>query len=166
MTTWLNSLRLSYVVIIATTLFITGCITIITPPKTFYRIPLINPVLKSHIDRFERLYNVKILQLRLQFKDNLPRTKNKITLGICQFKTVPTIYLNKSQYFQLSPLQQEVVVFHELGHCILGLAHLNQLMDDGCPTTVMYPELLSTICYERHRRHYLRHLGNAVRLMP
>ena len=36
--------------------------------------------------------------------------------------------------------QLEALIFHELGHCILGRPHDNSLMPKGDPKTIMYPD--------------------------
>lgn len=36
--------------------------------------------------------------------------------------------------------QLEALIFHELGHCVLGRVHDNTLMPKGDPKTLMYPD--------------------------
>ena len=49
--------------------------------------------------------------------------------------TVPYCWQNE--------IQLEALIFHELGHCILGRAHDNSRMPKGDPKTIMYPDNIS-----------------------
>jgi hypothetical protein len=45
------------------------------------------------------------------------------TLGICIEDKVPLIRINSRYWYKLSPWHRRLLVFHELGHCILKLNH-------------------------------------------
>jgi len=46
-------------------------------------------------------------------------------------------------YCWQNDLQLEALIFHELGHCILGRVHDQNLMPKGDPKTLMYPDNIS-----------------------
>lgn len=55
-------------------------------------------------------------------------------------RKTPRIYLHKEKWKLLSYAEREQLVFHELGHCILGLDH-NSASSNNRPVSVMYPTL-------------------------
>jgi len=50
---------------------------------------------------------------------------------------------------------REELIFHELGHCQLGLVHVNTLLPNGMPTTIMNAQHFSGTWYELNRNYYL-----------
>lgn len=58
--------------------------------------------------------------------------------------------------------QKEELIFHELGHCAMGLDHDEGVSLVGtiyCPTSIMYPYTFD-YCYERYRDYYISELKN------
>jgi hypothetical protein len=49
----------------------------------------------------------------------------------------PEIVVDRDFWNRVIPLQQELVVFHELGHCILGRGHTDDLDDMGNCLSIM-----------------------------
>jgi len=85
------------------------------------------------------------------------------------------IYLDIKTWKGYSKLQKEVLLFHELGHCVCDLDHehfhgvypedpvvpKNEIekikagfLEDGCPVSIMHPRVLSNSCYKKHRTFY------------
>ncbi len=67
-----------------------------------------------------------------------PQTKAEIgtsgVLGLCNWNNGILI---DEQVFLMTPEQREIVVFHELGHCILGRPHKEEMLDTGMPASIM-----------------------------
>ena len=53
---------------------------------------------------------------------------------------VQKIILINPQMCWQNDTQLEALIFHELGHCILGRQHDNSLMPKGDPKSIMYPD--------------------------
>ena len=49
------------------------------------------------------------------------------------------ISINTPKCWQ-NDLQFETLIFHELGHCIIGRSHDNSLLPKGDPKSIMYPD--------------------------
>lgn len=103
---------------------------------------------------------------------DLPKPK----VGLCWPGQDPKkIQLDIRGWESYDHIKKEVLIFHELGHCTCGLDHnhftgnyrketgvpekkedrLNSgFLEDGCPTSIMHPILISRECYARHRDHY------------
>jgi hypothetical protein len=99
-------------------------------------------------------------------------------VGLCKRFTVNggAEILVDSTFWDLNTQEKkEVLIFHELGHCLCWLGHEHfegdyskgenapkdkkarhkkGFLEDGCPVTVMHPNVMPTSCYERHKEHY------------
>lgn len=65
------------------------------------------------------------------------------------------IEIDPEWYFGASELEKENVIFHELGHCICGLDHIETKHSDGCPANIMNATSLDPMCMKKHRINYL-----------
>ena len=84
------------------------------------------------------------------------------------FPTIKTIHISKFFWDTLSEAGREQLVFHELGHCVLGRRHLNEFhkLDPitGNPVTgelvvsIMHFHLMRDHHYETFYGHYLSEL--------
>lgn len=118
---------------------------------TFY--PYQDAAFSKHIKTFEQLSNKKV-DTGIRF-GKLP----KGTLGAC-YTLSGNVRIAKKTWHQLKPLVQEALIFHELGHCLLGREHQTNFtirFSDGCPDSLMYPYLIRS-CYIKHRNYYIKEL--------
>lgn len=62
-------------------------------------------------------------------------------LANCQlaFGSAPVISVKKSYFEKISEWHKREIMFHELGHCILGLDH-DERLEHGRVASIMYPE--------------------------
>lgn len=69
------------------------------------------------------------------------------------------IVLLRSWWGQISLAEQEVLLYHELGHCMLGRPHRSGPKGpEGFPASIMYWQLVPGFAYERHRDYYVKEL--------
>lgn len=61
------------------------------------------------------------------------------TIGQCESYSdgSKAIVLDERYWIQASDLEREYVVFHELGHCVLGRSHDNSRTSNGTCTSIM-----------------------------
>lgn len=109
------------------------------------------------------------------------------TIGICYplfFKTY--IEINERWWYSInvSHLDRQQVIFHELGHCFLKRNHTvpttarnisgqwerllfdlgifeerkKRYLDDLCPSSLMNPNTLDTKCFQKHYDYYIEEL--------
>jgi hypothetical protein len=57
-----------------------------------------------------------------------------------------------------------MLMFHELGHCVLDLPHNSSAMLNGTPLSIMYPSLFSPYAYSKYRPQYLDYLAKEFML--
>ena len=69
------------------------------------------------------------------------------------------IRLDLRTWDNFSELRREALVWHELGHCLLGRGHLDDWVD-GRPVSVMNTWLLQEHHYEKHYDWYQWELSN------
>jgi len=53
--------------------------------------------------------------------------------------TTPIITIEPNYWGTVSELQKKEIIWHELGHCVLGRAHRTDFLSDGWPASIMYP---------------------------
>jgi len=93
--------------------------------------------------------------------------KNYDTIGLCINHFRPTVILDKKFWRTASPVQREELVFHELGHCILGRDHeeaTQNLLGYTQPVSLMNPYILSEPDYLHMRDYYIAELFNSTDL--
>lgn len=116
------------------------------------------PEFKPHIERFETLYG-KSINTEITF---VPEFKDGV-VGICYFLK-NKVEISREYWNRASDLQKELLVFHELGHCVLHYYGHNEqwiIRDkEAIPNSIMYPYLISDKIYERHKGYYINELFN------
>ena len=80
-------------------------------------------------------------------------------LGSCAPHGTQMVVTVNAVKWATSPLwKRNLVLFHELGHCVLSRAHLTNLDDNGIPTSLMYPIALTEAEYEANYSNYMHEL--------
>lgn len=103
--------------------------------------------------------NGQEIQTPIYFTNDLPRS----VLGVCILwkkgnKQIGEIKVNRDT-FGRDPIESEMIIFHELGHCELNRPHTEDLtiLPDGriVPFSLMYPVLFLSSDYSRFHEHYI-----------
>lgn len=86
------------------------------------------------------------------------------------------ILLDEVYWSQLSPYRKQALFYHEAVHCLCNRNHTFEdkeyksmlnifnpdenfgLFDDGCPKTIMYPEMLTNQCLVDRWQYYLEEM--------
>lgn len=110
------------------------------------------------LDRSLRIYKVDKFNREMQ---------DEGVIGLC-VKTASeiSIYINTPKWNSYDSQQREMLVFHELGHCILNLEHDRSLDSDGVPNDLMYPVNFDSLYYNKYRKFYLDHLFKKIANNP
>jgi hypothetical protein len=101
------------------------------------------------------------LNLAIQFAD-IDQTKNqgenKRTLGECRLiiGLSPKIQVDRLSWNRMSTAQQEMTIFHELGHCFLLKGHTDH--EQGPALSLMNSFIFNDQYYMTHRTQYLDEL--------
>lgn len=106
--------------------------------------------------------NIKIDDLIVKIK---PEIASNSAVGLCYYSangSTPEIHLLEWYWNLASDIHRENLVFHELGHCILGRKHDNDIGLSGVPESIMNYYLIAPHQYETNRAILLQELfGNA-----
>ena len=79
-------------------------------------------------------------------------------IGTCNLAT-KEIALLRSYWRSVSGASQEVLLYHELGHCVLDRGHNNNHNGpNGFPSSIMNRLPVQGAVYENHRDYYLKEL--------
>lgn len=73
----------------------------------------------------------------------------------------PTIILNSDLWPYFDADMREELVFHELGHCVLGRGHTSRTFNLGegpIPYSIMSPYIFDGSIYKQYHDHYLQEL--------
>jgi hypothetical protein len=82
----------------------------------------IDPVFNPYIDKFIAISNMYGVDIdRDKLKINFTTLLETPTIGLCLDSG--QVYISRGFWKRASTTQKELVIFHELGHCVLGLSH-------------------------------------------
>lgn len=106
--------------------------------------------------------NVRIDDLIVRFNDKLNGTE---TIGLCttdRYET-PIIDIQPDHWYNQNEYGRQVLMYHELGHCVLGLDHddsfiYSSVSGRNVPNSIMYPNYFWVQSYFENHDHYLKQL--------
>jgi hypothetical protein len=110
-----------------------------------------------------KLRNVTVTaprNFRIYITENLYNKYNEV-VGMCHIKSDRVfVYIDKELWYdKLDSLGREILLFHELGHCLMGLPHDMRSFRSGQPYNLMYPTLFDPTRYATSRNQYLNELA-------
>jgi hypothetical protein len=138
--------------------------------------PGIDTAFNPYVDNFKRIvsphYNKKAYKtMRMQFED-----LEGMTAGICwklpddNGDVEVSVQIDRKVWARASEGRRDALIMHELGHCLCNLGHQHfegaykeetfpfseklGYLEDGCPVTVMHPNLMTGECFEAHKSLY------------
>lgn len=130
----------------------------------------IDPPFMKHYNAFllearKRGYDLSQINISITFSSvPLQTTQLSINdeaheLGHCRliFGQDPSIALDVQRWNQLSPVRQEMTIFHELSHCLLLKGHTSGL-HQGIHRSLMNPLIFSEQEYLSHRTDFLNEI--------
>lgn len=86
-------------------------------------------------------------------------TPSERYVGLCDDAAgTPLVTLDPEYWAESDEIQREILVLHELGHCVGDIEHDSQRWPDNCPVSIMFPKVLTSDCYRRHKFEYWRDL--------
>jgi hypothetical protein len=99
---------------------------------------------------------VTITDLIVQSTSNFPSGSE---MGTCiqEEGATPVIQISQPLWDSLDADGQQELLFHELGHCVLGRVHEENL-NNSVPTSLMNSEFLGSALYNANKAQYLHEL--------
>jgi hypothetical protein len=130
--------------------------------KTSHRKSVTDIRFEDQVIKFEKEFNVRV-DVPIVF-DKLDSGK----AGVCSkwADGYREIQINPEHWSSYSDLEQEQLIFHELGHCVFDLKHDDSFMvaKPSCPNSVMRSYMFSAYetlqCYSPERSHYMEDIND------
>lgn len=147
-------------VLLTTAVLLANC-SLAYPPPRFY----VAPELQNEFSTFiaeAKAHNrpLKVNNLVVQLG-----TTSADRVGNCDLRSYTPIVTISEQYWLNADIwAREMLLFHELGHCVLQLEHNDAINVDGEPVSLMVSYLSNSYYYEAHRETYLQQLFGHARL--
>ena len=116
---------------------------------------VIESAFKSYVEEFERLCKCKV-----EFDMIFSELFLKKYVGVC-LKPIGIVAIRESYWKNLHAYEKELLIFHELGHCVLNRDHdkSDKMMDfHKIRASMMYPRMLNQWDYQSYRDYYLKEL--------
>lgn len=125
------------------------------PDQTF---EIIEDVFIPYVAEFEKLGDLYAAHVSIQFGEIKQDNEGGTILAYCYYST-NNIVVNPKSWVTLSAHAKEILIFHELGHCVLGREHDDRLDENKCAVTIMHSNIApSRRCYKKKREYYLQEL--------
>lgn len=115
----------------------------------------IDEQVKPYAQKFSYLTG-KDVNLAIGFSEEL--FNSKFTAICVEISGVKRIYIEPSNWDRSTKEEQEALVMHELGHCVLGLEHNDTRLYDACPASIMSEKTPNQKCWEEHSERYLNEI--------
>lgn len=103
-------------------------------------------------------FTFDLSKLTIQFSEltDYPST----TIGLCTTgcKGCPIVSIKGSYWNTKGDVTRQMLINHELGHCLLLRGHNSVVDGDGNPVSLMYPRMFSSSLYTASREEYVEEL--------
>ena len=111
--------------------------------------------------RYHRTFVVKNLIVKFGDARSVPqKKKGYVTVGYCENKRdgILKIVIDKELWTKYSYAKREMLIFHELSHCLMDSDHRDELDPEGKPLSLMNSVIFSDYQYTDNRDYYLKEL--------
>lgn len=159
----MHSLR-SKEIILLLSFVLAGCNQHLKPYKILSIDPQLQPYFYSFLkDAADLGHPILVDNLSMHFVTNLIPSSHQ---GVCEKNKNPPRILISLQYWQsFQEIEKKALVYHELGHCVLGLEHDNEYIcfseyNECIPRSLMYPYSISAWFYSKYWNYYASELFN------
>lgn len=140
--------------------------------KPFYQVdPILEPYITLFEQKaFERQLNIHVNDIKVYFVEDLGEDEDSVTLALCktyetssgQTAETPEIEVDRQEFERLTTYGKEAVMFHELGHCVLGRNHNDDIVpsEENRPVSIMSTYLVGAYYYNKYYSSYINELFN------
>lgn len=124
--------------------------------------PFVHSEFAPFLSNFEALYGKKVTNLSMSFTNFYSLS----IIGICESyesfllsSGTKSIKIDKKFWDESSETVKEILIFHELGHCVLDRDHLSDVMFTKDKklifTSIMNPYIINEADYNENKAYYL-----------
>ena len=119
-----------------------------------------NPEFQPYINEFECYSGLSTRNVPISFAD-----LSGNTAGVCHYFRVGAgpirwgwIEIDEPYWKTISEQQRINLIFHELGHCVLGRDHVLSNSVTLCPTSFMHDSVIDTYCLMHNYDLYVKEM--------
>ncbi len=112
---------------------------------------------KYEAHKHGRPYHIKYLDVRFGATDEIRDVVGTCTIG----GSTPQIVINEEYWMSATNATREILMYHELGHCVLYRQHSNAtsvVNGEIIPASVMNDFVIDDWYYDRYREYYMGEL--------
>lgn len=126
---------------------LTGCAEAkMSVPKDFE--PEFNRFMDQARVRKVKIPKDRIDNLAIKFTVIDEKTEWGSVVGKCTFVDgMRVVTIDQAYWTKLAAIDKEVLLYHELGHCLLNRDHVEEKTAIGWPMSIMYPQLIPAVIY-------------------
>lgn len=143
----------------------------------------VDPALQPLVNEYKSLAEKEGIKFTHEVSVGFTDIDHRDIVGLCHYgKDFREIDIDLEYFNKITELQRKELVYHELTHCYCLRKHdfgedrsypeandskfdrsekfrsifwiTPGFFVDGCPTSIMYPYVLTNGCYEKHQEHY------------
>lgn len=128
----------------------------------------VDPELKGYIDEFDREIGTNSF-VNATFVPYMPNKTESNLLGVCLYSgsvfAPNTIQVDRGDWDFMTDTERKQLMWHELGHCVLGLKHDETILEDGYPKSIMFPQLMPDFIWNLRFDRFKEELSNRAKLL-
>jgi hypothetical protein len=123
--------------------------------------PFVTPFIQKFNEESSR-FSKKLYEVDrpLYFINELPIEIGGVCYGLklpwMQSLYLSIVIVNERYWHKMDYYGKEALVFHEMGHCVLGITSHDETIINGIPTSIMHPIMLDSRTYRLRREQYLK----------
>lgn len=96
---------------------------------------------QKYVEGFVKAGKEQGVQISVATLQILPDYKMPMAFGGVCVSSIKVIFINGKVWNQITNSQREGLIWHEMGHCVLGREHETYSLDGVHPGSIMYPSM-------------------------
>ncbi len=123
----------------------------------------VDPALQPYFASFETDVGFSTDGINAEFATNLENNPLGETVGECMIYTdgTRTIRIDSAYWAKIDNDSKTELMYHELGHCSMGLGHTPGYQANGCPVSIMNPYTFANPgCFGSDKSYYFQELDS------
>jgi hypothetical protein len=114
---------------------------------------------KEYVESFEALTGSPVT-VSIQFESDFSFKRTELGYALLDAKRPyqASIYIKRSAWASLGPMQRRGLIWHELAHSLYGSDHNSEVGLDGCALSLMHSKAIEEQCWVKHEDYYTSEL--------
>lgn len=136
--------------------------TLVACSRSYLRIQGgVDPAFKKYVDDFEGIYHTPN-HIPIHFTGGSTVLEEFSGECLTYSDGEKQILIDTHYWSQMVDSEREELIFHELGHCVFNRDHVATILSDGCPKSIMFPQVFGDVCFGLHFNAYIQELHQSL----